>query len=74
MLDGIWDTSGIEGIFIGPCYFSVAWTKGELINLTLEEMIEMITDVGRRTCAAGKHACIYVADPKISGLFFDMDY
>ncbi|AMS42820.1 HpcH/HpaI aldolase family protein [Aminobacter aminovorans] len=74
VLDGILETPGIDGIFLGPGDFSIAWTKGETINSTLEAMMETVADVGRRTRAAGKHAGIYVTDPRIAGRFVDMGY
>ncbi len=31
-LDGILDTPGIDGIFLGPSDFSIAWTNGATVN------------------------------------------
>lgn len=73
-LDGILATPGIDGIFLGPGDFSIAWTKGDAVNGTLEGMMETVADVARRTRAAGKHAGIYVTDPKIAGRFVEMGF
>lgn len=73
-LDGILATPGIDGIFVGPGDFSIAWTRGETVNATLEAMMETVADIARRTRAAGKHAGIYVTDPAIAGRFVKMGF
>lgn len=73
-LDGILETPGIDGIFVGPGDFSIAWTDGETVNGTLEAMMETVADVARRARAAGKHAGIYVTDAKIAGRFVEMGF
>ncbi|PWK67598.1 HpcH/HpaI aldolase/citrate lyase family protein [Aminobacter sp. AP02] len=73
-LDGILATPGIDGIFLGPGDFSIAWTKGDTVNGTLEGMMETVAAVAGRTRAAGKHAGIYVTDPRIAGRFVDMGF
>lgn len=73
-LDGILATPGIDGIFVGPGDFSIAWTKGETVNATLEAMMETVADIAKRTRAAGKHAGIYVTDPAIAGRFVKMGF
>lgn len=65
LLDDILAVPGIDGIFVGPSDFSIAWTGGAAINPGLGDMMEAIADIGRRTRAAGKHAAIYVVDPKL---------
>lgn len=73
-LDGILATPGIDGIFVGPGDFSIAWTQGETVNGTLEAMMQTVADIARRTRAAGKHAGIYVTDPAIAGRFVEMGF
>ena len=34
-LDGILDTPGIDGVFLGPSDFSIAWSGGAVINALL---------------------------------------
>ena len=73
-LDGILDTPGIDGIFLGPSDFSIAWSNGATINSTLESMMETVASVAERTRKAGKHAAIYVVEPAIAGRVVSMGY
>jgi 4-hydroxy-2-oxoheptanedioate aldolase len=73
-LDGILETPGIDGIFLGPSDFSIAWTKGANINPSLEDMMQTVEKVAARARKAGKHAGIYVMDPAIAGRFVSMGY
>jgi 4-hydroxy-2-oxoheptanedioate aldolase len=73
-LDGILDTTGIDGIFLGPSDFSIAWSKGETVNPSLEDMMQTVEQVAARARKAGKHCGIYVIDPAISGRFVSMGY
>ncbi|MBZ9676821.1 HpcH/HpaI aldolase family protein [Mesorhizobium sp. ES1-1] len=73
-LDGILDTPGIDGIFLGPSDFSIAWTNGGTVNSTLEDMMETVASVAARTRQAGKHAAIYVVEPEIAGRVVAMGY
>lgn len=74
VLDDILATPGIDGILVGPADFSIAWSGGATINPSLDDMMEAIGDIGRRTIAAGKHAAIYAADPKLAGRYAGMGY
>jgi len=74
ILDRVLDTPGIDAIFLGPSDFSIAWTNGERINSTLEDMMPAIEQVAGRARRAGKYAGIYVIDPSISGRFVSMGY
>jgi 4-hydroxy-2-oxoheptanedioate aldolase len=73
-LDEILDTPGIDGIFVGPSDFSIAWSNGSTINPTLESMMEAIASIAERTRKAGKHVAIYVIDPAITGRFVSMGF
>jgi 4-hydroxy-2-oxoheptanedioate aldolase len=73
-LDGIVETPGIDGIFLGPSDFSIAWTNGGTVDSTLEDMMETIGAVAARVRAAGKHAAIYVVDPAVAGRVAKMGY
>ncbi|WP_353640980.1 HpcH/HpaI aldolase/citrate lyase family protein [Mesorhizobium sp. WSM2239] len=73
-LDGILDTPGIDGIFVGPADFSIAWSNGATVNGSLEDMMETIASIARRAREAGKHAAIYVVDPNMAGRFVSMGY
>lgn len=73
-LDGILATPGIDGIFVGPSDFSIAWSHGKTIDTALEDMMEAIADIGRRTREAGKAAAIFVVDPKMTGRYARMGF
>lgn len=73
-LDGILATPGIDGIFVGPADFSIAWTDGETVDSTLEDMMETIASIASRTRAADKYAGIFVVDAAMSGRFVEMGY
>lgn len=74
ILDDILAVPGIDGIFVGPSDFSIAWSGGATINPGLDDMMEAIADIGRRTVAAGKHAAIYVVDPSLVGRYVSYGY
>jgi 4-hydroxy-2-oxoheptanedioate aldolase len=73
-LDGILETPGIDGIFLGPADFSIAWSRGATVNPTLEDMMETIASVAKRARLAGKHCAIYVVDPAVAGRVVSMGY
>lgn len=73
-LDGILDTPGIDGIFVGPSDFSIAWTDGATVNPQLDGMMAALESIAARTLAAGKVAAIYVIDLALSGRFARMGY
>ena len=73
-LDGILATPGIDGIFVGPADFSIAWTEGETVDGKLEDMMGTVERIAARAKAAGKHAGIYVVDASMSGRFVEMGY
>lgn len=74
ILDRILDTPGIDAIFLGPSDFSIAWTNGERVNATLEDMMEAVEQIAGRARKAGKYAGIYVIDPTLCGRFVSMGY
>jgi 4-hydroxy-2-oxoheptanedioate aldolase len=73
-LDGILDTPGIDGIFLGPSDFSIAWTGGAAINPTLGDMMDAVADIASRARRAGKHCGIYVIDPATAPKYVSMGY
>lgn len=74
ILDDILAVPGIDGIFVGPSDFSIAWTNGGTVNPGLDDMMDAIADIGRRTRAAGKHAAIYIVDPALTGRYVSFGY
>ena len=73
-LDGILDTAGIDGVFLGPADFSIAWTNGATVNATLEDMMETVAAIAARARQADKLAAIFVPDPTLTGRFVSMGY
>lgn len=73
-LDGILDVPGIDGVFVGPADFSIAWTNGGTVNPSLSEMMDTIGHIASRAAAAGKLPAIYVVDPALAARFRDMGY
>jgi 4-hydroxy-2-oxoheptanedioate aldolase len=73
-LDGILETPGIDGIFLGPSDFSIAWTNGAELDPVREDMMETLADIARRTIAAGKVAAMYVNDMALAGRYAAMGY
>ena len=73
-LDDILAVPGIDGIFVGPSDFSIAWTNGRKIAPTLEDMMEAIADIAGRTRKAGKHLGTYLVDVSVAGRFAAMGY
>jgi 4-hydroxy-2-oxoheptanedioate aldolase len=73
-LDEILATSGIDGIFLGPGDFSIAWTNGADLAPFREDMMGTIEAIARRTRSAGKFAAIYLGDPASTGRLAAMGF
>ena len=58
-LDAILDVRGIDGVFVGPADFSIAWSNGREANPNSEAIVEPIANIARKAAAAGKFAGIY---------------
>ena len=67
-------TPGIDGLFVGPSDFSIAWTGGETVNPSLEDMMEAIASIAAKARDAGKLAAIYVVDPKLVRRYAEMGF
>jgi len=74
LVDDILGVEGIDGIFVGPSDFSLAWTEGKTIDPAMAEMMEAVSQIAERTRAAGKHAAIFSADPSMAGQFHAMGF
>lgn len=72
--EAILSVEGIDGAFVGPSDFSIAWSNGESVDPALEGMMGAIVEIARMAANAGKLACIYAVDPKICGRYRDMGY
>jgi len=73
-LDGILETPGIDGIFVGPSDFSIAWTGGRSLDPVREDMMDTIADIARRAIAAGKVCGMYLSNMQIAGRYAAMGY
>ncbi|WP_274629215.1 HpcH/HpaI aldolase family protein [Arvimicrobium flavum] len=73
-LDGILETPGIDGVFVGPSDLSIAWTRGKTVNTALEDMMEAIADIARRAQQANKLRAIFVVDPRMAGRYTKMGF
>ena len=73
-LDGILGTPGIDGIFVGPSDFSIAWSNGAIIDPGFADMMETIASIARRAGEAGKFCSTYCVDPGIAGKFHAMGF
>lgn len=63
-VDEILAVDGIDGVFVGPSDFSISWTEGKTVDPHMEDMEEAIRHIAGRAKAHGKHAGIFVFDPK----------
>ncbi len=70
----ILELPGIDGVFVGPSDFSIAWSNGREVNTGLEDMMEAIADIAAIARKAGKFAAIYAMDPASSGRYAAMGY
>ncbi len=74
ILNDILAVPGIDGIFVGPSDFSLAWTGGAKVDPTLEDMMEAVAAIAARTRAAGKFAAIFLMEPKMAGRYAAMGF
>jgi 4-hydroxy-2-oxoheptanedioate aldolase len=73
-LDAILGVDGIDGVFVGPSDFSIAWSGGDTVDATLADMMPAIEDIGRRTAAAGKVRAIFCTHPSLGARWRDYGY
>lgn len=73
-LDGILAVEGIDGIFVGPADFSIAWTDGGKLDPRMEDMMGTIQDISQRARQAGKHAGIFAVSPSDTPRFSAMGF
>ncbi len=74
IVDDILKVDGIDGVFVGPSDFSIAWTGGRMVDPALEETQKPIADIAARARNAGKLAAIYSVDGKPVPSYRDMGY
>jgi 4-hydroxy-2-oxoheptanedioate aldolase len=72
--EAIMSIEGIDGLFVGPADFSIAWSGGIKVDPGLHDMMEAIAQIAAIANTAGKLAGIFAVDPKICGQFRQMGY
>ncbi|HWD11924.1 HpcH/HpaI aldolase/citrate lyase family protein [Pseudochrobactrum sp. sp1633] len=58
-LDAILAVRGIDGVFVGPADFSIAWSNGREANPFSEAIVEPLTQIAKKAAASNKLAGIY---------------
>ena len=61
-VDAFLALEGIDGLFVGPSDFSIAWTKGERYDAKNDGLTPIFRDIADRCCKAGKFACSFGLD------------
>jgi 4-hydroxy-2-oxoheptanedioate aldolase len=73
-LDDILAVDGIDGVFVGPSDFSIAWSNGTEVDAGSNAIIEPLTEIARRAKAAGKLAGIYAGNAALAKRFAGFGY
>ncbi|WP_182520478.1 HpcH/HpaI aldolase/citrate lyase family protein [Ochrobactrum sp. RH2CCR150] len=73
-LDAILDVRGIDGVFVGPADFSIAWSNGREANPNSDAIIEPISNIARKAAAAGKIAGIYSPSPEFARRYIPLGF
>lgn len=74
VVDDILAVDGIDGVFVGPADFSIAWTGGETLNPQLQDMMGAIGQIAAKAKACGKHAGIFAMNPADTPKYKAMGY
>ncbi len=73
-LDAFLGMDGIDGIFVGPGDFSIAWTKGAHYNPKNDAMTETLRDIASRCRKAGKFAGNFGSDAQHARFLAELGY
>ncbi len=73
-LDAILDVRGIDGVFVGPSDFSIAWSNGLEVDPQSKSIVEPITTIARKAEAAGKIAGIYASSPEFARRYIPLGF
>ncbi len=73
-LDDILAVDGIDGVFVGPSDFSIAWSNGAEVDAGSDTIIEPLSEIARRSKAAGKLAGIYAGNAALAKRFSGLGY
>ena len=74
IVDDILALDGIDGVFVGPSDFSIAWTGGHAIDPQNADMAEAIAGIAKKAQSAGKLSAIFAVDPAQCSPFAAMGY
>lgn len=74
IVDDIAAIDGIDGLFVGPADFSIAWTGGEQVDPRLDDMMEAVARIAETAKARGKVAGIFAMNPADTPKFIAMGY
>ena len=73
-LDDILLCEGIDGAFVGPSDFSIAWSGGERVDAQSADMMPAIEDICRRTLEAGKIPGVFAVTAGMAKKYADMGF
>ncbi|MDM7851650.1 HpcH/HpaI aldolase family protein [Pseudochrobactrum kiredjianiae] len=73
-LDAILAVDGIDGVFVGPADFSIAWSNGFEANPYSEDIVEPLTKISQRAAAHNKLAGIYAPDSAFAKRYHALGY
>ncbi len=73
-LDAILDVRGIDGVFVGPADFSIAWSNGREANPHSDAIVEPVANIARKAAAAGKFAGIYCPSPEFARRYMPLGF
>lgn len=68
------EIDGIDGLFVGPADFSIAWSGGKTVDPGLPEMDDAVAAIAKAASDVGKHAGIFVANPSIARKYRQMGF
>lgn len=74
VIDDILAIDGIDGVFVGPSDFSIAWTRGKAVDPRRDDMQAAIAGIAAKAKKAGKLAAVYSMDPAQCAAFAKMGY
>ena len=74
VLDEILGLPGIDGVFVGPSDFSIAWSGGKRIDPGNGDMLKGAADVAEKTRKAGKIPCTLAITGEAARKFRDMGF
>jgi len=65
---------GIDGLFLGPSDFSIAWSGGATVDPALPDMQEAVARIAEIARSAGKHAGAFAANPAKVPQYAELGY